>query len=146
MYYFISRTILNQFKNLTSSISLYRLKNIGFKVFFLLFILTALRQVFVMISVKQPSIVSKLNYISRRELTCHVSSRDTSAPCSPRRLSLATVLVRRGFIKKDTSVCRLICVAIWRPYSTTNDGEVSALQRTTKSAGLRLSALTIKFN
>jgi len=56
--------------------------------------------------------------------TLHVSSHDTSAPCSPSTLSLGTALVRRGFITKDTSVCRLICVAIWRLYSTTNKGEV----------------------
>jgi len=43
-------------------------------------------------------------------------------------------------------LCRLICVAIWRPYLTTNEGEVWALQRTTKPAGLRLSVLTIKLN
>jgi len=35
------------------------------------------------------------------------------------------------------------CVAAWRPYSTTNEGEVWALQRTKKPAGLRLSVLTI---
>jgi len=59
-----------------------------------------------------------------------VSSRDTSAPSSPSRLNLGTALVRRGFITKDTRVCRLICAAVWRPYSTTNEGEVWALQRT----------------
>jgi len=74
----------------------------------------------------------------------YVSSRETSAPCSPSRLSLGTGLVRRGFITKDTSVCRLICAAVWRPYSTTNEGEVWALQPTKKPAGLRLSFLTIK--
>jgi len=47
---------------------------------------------------------------------------------------------------KNTSVCRLICIAIWHPYSTTNIGEVWALQRTKKPAGLRLSVLTIKLN
>jgi len=51
-----------------------------------------------------------------------------------------------GFQYKDNSVCRLICVAIWRPYSTMNEGEVWALQRTTKPAGLCLSVLTIKLN
>jgi len=74
----------------------------------------------------------------------HVSSRDTSAPCSPSRLSLGTALVRRGFITKDTTVCRLIFVAGLRPYSATNEIEVWALQRTKKPAGLRLSVLTIK--
>jgi len=53
-------------------------------------------------------------------LALHVCSRDTSALCSPSRQSLSTALVRRGFISKDTSLCRLICVAVWRPYSTTN--------------------------
>jgi len=43
---------------------------------------------------------------------------------------MGTDLVRQGFITKDNSVCRLICVAIWRPYSSTNEGEVWALQRT----------------
>jgi len=84
--------------------------------------------------------------ILKRQMTSHISSRDTSAPYSPSRLSLRMALVCRGFITKDTSACKLICVAIWRPYSTTNEGEVWALQRTTKSAGLRLSGLTIKFN
>jgi len=65
----------------------------------------------------------------------------TSAPFSPSRQSLGTALVRRGLITNDTSVCRLICVAIWRPYSTTNEDEVWALQRTKKPAGLRLSVL-----
>jgi len=55
-----------------------------------------------------------------------------------------TALARRGFITKDTSVCRLICVAIWRRYSATNKGEVWALQRTKKPEGLRLSVLMIK--
>jgi len=41
-------------------------------------------------------------------------------------------------------VCRLICVTIWCPYSTTNEGEVWALQRTTKPEGLRMSVLTIR--
>jgi len=59
--------------------------------------------------------------------TLHVSSRDTSAPCSPSRLSLEMALVRQGFITKDTSVSRLICVAIWPPFSTTNEGGVWAL-------------------
>jgi len=54
--------------------------------------------------------------------------------------------VRPGFITKDYSVYRLICVAIGAPYSTTNKGEVWALQRTKKPAGLRLSILTIKLN
>jgi len=67
----------------------------------------------------------------------------TSALCSPSRLSLGMVLVRWGFITKDTSVCRLICAAIWLPYSTMNNGEVWALTRTKKPAGLRLSVLTI---
>jgi len=31
-------------------------------------------------------------------------------------------------------VCRLICAAILRPYLTTNEGEVWALQRTKKLA------------
>jgi len=53
-------------------------------------------------------------------------------------------LVRRGFITKDTNVCRLICVANWHPYSTMNKGEVWALQRTKKPEGLRLSVLAIK--
>jgi len=57
--------------------------------------------------------------------------------------SLGTALVRRDFITKDTSVCRLICAAIWRPYSTMNKGEVWALQRTKKPVGLRLSVLAI---
>jgi len=39
----------------------------------------------------------------------------TSALCSPRRLSLETARVHRGFITKDTSVCRLICSAIGAP-------------------------------
>jgi len=51
-------------------------------------------------------------------------------PCSPSRLSLGTALVHRSFNTKDTSVCRLICAAVWRPYSTTNEGEVWALKRT----------------
>jgi len=59
---------------------------------------------------------------------------------------MGMALVCGGFITKDTSVCRLICVAIWRPYSTTNEGEVLALQRTNKPAGLRLLVLTIKLN
>jgi len=75
--------------------------------------------------------------------TLHISSRATSAPCSPGRLSLGTALVHRGFITKDTSVCRLICAAIWRPYSTTNEGEVWGLQRTKKPVGLPLTVLTI---
>jgi len=54
--------------------------------------------------------------------TSHVSSCDKSAPCSPSRLSLRTALMCRGFITKDTSGCRLICAAIWRPCSTTNEG------------------------
>jgi len=43
---------------------------------------------------------------------------------------MGTALVRRGFISKDTSVCRLICAAVLRPYSATNESEVRALQRT----------------
>jgi len=46
----------------------------------------------------------------------NASCCDLSAPCPPSSLSLRTALVRRGFITKDTSVCRLICDAIWRPY------------------------------
>jgi len=38
----------------------------------------------------------------------------------------------------------LICAAVWRPYSTTNEGEVWALKTDQKPAGLRLSFLTIK--
>jgi len=72
--------------------------------------------------------------------TLHVSSLSPSMP------SLKTALVRQGFIKNDTSVCRLICVASWRPCSTTNEGEVWAQQRSKKSAGLRPSVLTIKHN
>jgi len=83
---------------------------------------------------------------TRGRLIEYVSSRDSLAPCSPSRLSLGTALVRRDCITKDTSVCRLICVAIWHPYLTTNEVEVWALQRTKKPAGLRLSVLTIKFN
>jgi len=60
---------------------------------------------------------------------CEVCTRYASALYSPSRLNLETALVRQGFITKYTSVCRLICAAIWRPYSTTNKGEVWALQR-----------------
>jgi len=67
----------------------------------------------------------------------------TSALCSPSRLSLGTALVRRGFITKDTSVCRLISAAIWHPYSTMNKGKVWALQQTKKHVGLHLSVLAI---
>jgi len=93
----------------------------------------------------QPGFQKEITRV-RTHNTLHVSSRDTSAPCSPSRLSLGTALVHRSFITKNTSVCRLICVAIWCPYSTTNEGEVSALQRTKKPAGLCLSVLTLKFN
>jgi len=44
-------------------------------------------------------------YTSRQQV--HVSSRDTSAPCSPSRLSPGTALVHRCFITKEISVCRL---------------------------------------
>jgi len=71
-------------------------------------------------------------------------ARYMSTPYAPSRLSLGTALLHRGFITKDTSVCRLICAVIWLPYSTTNKGEVWALQRTKKPAGLHLSVLTIK--
>jgi len=64
-----------------------------------------------------------LKYYMNKTMVALVS-RDTSAPCSPSRLSLGTALVRRGFISKDTSVCRLICAAVWRPDPTTNEGEV----------------------
>jgi len=74
---------------------------------------------------------------------CEVCVSSKSALSSPSRLSLVTALVRRGFITKDTSVCRLICAAIWRPYSTKNKGEVWALQHSKKPEGLRLSVLTI---
>jgi len=55
-------------------------------------------------------------------------------------------LVRLSFITMDTSVCRLICAANWHPYSTTNKGEVWALQQSKKPVGLCLSVLIIKFN
>jgi len=71
---------------------------------------------------------------------CEVGTRRyTSALCSPSWLSLGTAQVRRGFTTKDTSVCRVICAAICRPYSTTNKSEVWALQRTKKPVGLRAS-------
>jgi len=38
--------------------------------------------------------------------------------------------VKNVTLSKDTSVCRLICAAFWRPYLTTNEGEVWSLQRT----------------
>jgi len=53
---------------------------------------------------------------------------------------------QRTFFSLQRKVCRLICVTIRRPYSTTNEGDVWALQRTKKPAGLRLSVLTIKSN
>jgi len=71
-----------------------------------------------------------------------VCTRYTSASGSPSRLSLGTALVRKGFLTKDTSVCRLICAAIWRPYSTTKKGAVWALQRTKKPVVLRLGGGT----
>jgi len=73
-------------------------------------------------------------------------TRQLPAQCLPSRLSLGTALVPRGSLTNDTSVCRLICVAIGAPYSTTNKGVVWALQRTKKHAGLpqRLSVLAIK--
>jgi len=75
-----------------------------------------------------------------------VCTRYTLALCSPSRLSLRAALVRRGFITKDTSVCKLICAAIGATYSTTNKGEVRALQWTKKLVGLRLSVLTKSSN
>jgi len=71
---------------------------------------------------------------------CEICSRYTSALCSPSRIRLRTALVCRSFITKDTNLC-----CPWRPYSTTNKGEVWALQRTKKHVGLRRSVLAIKF-
>jgi len=87
---------------------------------------------------------SQKTYVTSYEREVCVSY--TSALCSRSRLSLGAALERRGFITKDTSVCRLICAAIWRTNSTTNKGEIWALQRTKKPVGLRLSVLAMKFN
>jgi len=72
---------------------------------------------------------------------CAVCISYTSALCSPSRLSLGAALMRRGFITPDTSVCKLICAAIWCPNSTLNRGEVWALQWTKKPVWLHLSVL-----
>jgi len=85
----------------------------------------------------QPGYLKEITLVHTHN-TLHVSSRDTSAPCSPSRLSLGTALVHQDFFTKDTSVCRLICVAVWHPYSTTNEGEVWAFTHL-RGGGVQLS-------